>query len=435
MALLSLGSTSCNYPFEVEARVEVVCDDGFDGDGDLLTDCDDPDCADQPACLPPEDDCENGLDDDEDGLTDCDDPDCAQHEVCRPVEQECSNDHDDDDDGLTDCDDPDCNDAEICNTNQPCDEDGICESFENRFWCSDCCPPCELGEGTVYDYIITEVEIPVTAEEAKHIGVDMDGDGQVDNALGNLLSMFPDNSGEGINNDLAFALQQGEFILLGRLYVSSWPNDDAVTVQMFQGSATYDATEDNLTGHGHTYIDPVANRTKYVCGELVDSMLDSCPSEINFPFYLADTTLNLPLHNARMKSSQEVTDATWVEMMLGGGADQQAIDDNLMPMLLIYMNQAVLREPDSTLGNFVTTFVDGACHSELPGCDQVVNGEGDCSPWSGDPQEPPLTLTELRCNSIIQEYLEKDVDSDGDGVNDLISFGVRMEAVKVYIDN
>jgi hypothetical protein len=41
-------------------------------------DCDDNDCAANPACASVAEICNNGLDDDGDGLIDCDDPDCRQ---------------------------------------------------------------------------------------------------------------------------------------------------------------------------------------------------------------------------------------------------------------------------------------------------------------------------------------------------------------------
>ena len=69
---------------------EGICDDVVDNDDDGLTDCDDPDCDDDPACEavdeygapPAEMDCTNEQDDDDDGLIDCDDPDCSDDPAC-----------------------------------------------------------------------------------------------------------------------------------------------------------------------------------------------------------------------------------------------------------------------------------------------------------------------------------------------------------------
>lgn len=98
----SQTTSSTGYGFESD------CDDGIDDDYDGLPDCEDADCAMDPACSKPEI-CQNGADDDMDGYLDCEDPDCP---ACPATETWCGNLVDDDMDGLLDCDDPDC--AEEC---------------------------------------------------------------------------------------------------------------------------------------------------------------------------------------------------------------------------------------------------------------------------------------------------------------------------------
>jgi len=61
---------------------ETNCTDGLDDDRDCDIDCDDSDCADDPACTGLVEICGNGIDDDNDGDTDCDDTDCAGHPSC-----------------------------------------------------------------------------------------------------------------------------------------------------------------------------------------------------------------------------------------------------------------------------------------------------------------------------------------------------------------
>ena len=61
------------------------CDDGIDNDSDGFIDCDDPDCASDPACEADDEICDDGLDNDGDGLIDCDDPDCAFDPECGEI--------------------------------------------------------------------------------------------------------------------------------------------------------------------------------------------------------------------------------------------------------------------------------------------------------------------------------------------------------------
>lgn len=58
-----------------------LCFNATDDDGDELTDCEDPDCAEDSACRTAEV-CDNETDDNGDGLVDCDDPDCAGDLLC-----------------------------------------------------------------------------------------------------------------------------------------------------------------------------------------------------------------------------------------------------------------------------------------------------------------------------------------------------------------
>jgi len=53
------------------------CQDGADNDGDATVDCDDSDCANDPACAVEV--CGDCQDNDADGLVDYEDPDCCQH--------------------------------------------------------------------------------------------------------------------------------------------------------------------------------------------------------------------------------------------------------------------------------------------------------------------------------------------------------------------
>lgn len=115
LSLLCLGLAACDKSTSVGSR-ESICDDGQDNDGDGLIDCDDPDCEDDPACLPDtETICDDGIDNDRDGLTDCDDPDCDGDPACLPeTETICDDGLDNDGDGLTDCADPDCQGNAAC---------------------------------------------------------------------------------------------------------------------------------------------------------------------------------------------------------------------------------------------------------------------------------------------------------------------------------
>ena len=113
--LVELEIVSCNGVildiFDVTITMPDVeqCTNEIDDDGDGLIDCDDPDCANDPACQI--EDCVNGFDDDGDGLIDCDDDDCTNNSAC--LTEDCINGIDDDADGLIDCADDECFDYQM----------------------------------------------------------------------------------------------------------------------------------------------------------------------------------------------------------------------------------------------------------------------------------------------------------------------------------
>jgi len=113
------------------------CTNGVDDDLDGDTDCDDADCVNDPACQVPDEDCGNGVDDDLDGDTDCADSDCADDPACQAAVEDCSNQRDDDGDGKADCGDPDCADdpaclgrTENCSNGRDDDGDGIVDCYD-----------------------------------------------------------------------------------------------------------------------------------------------------------------------------------------------------------------------------------------------------------------------------------------------------------------
>ncbi len=129
-----------------------VCDDGLDNDGDGLTDCVDPACAQAAICQAiAVEVCGDGLDNDGNGLTDCGDAVCAATVACSPpVAENCSDGFDNDGDGHIDCADRACATTSDCLPPpvEICD-DGLDNDANGRIDCedikcagySDCLPP------------------------------------------------------------------------------------------------------------------------------------------------------------------------------------------------------------------------------------------------------------------------------------------------------
>ncbi len=120
---------------------ETSCTDGIDNNGNGLTDCEDPDCFDHPACKTDvREICDNGIDDNGNGLTDCDDPQCFNHVACQTVQEICDNGIDDNGNGYTDCEDAECADHPACRVLGEICDDGIDNTGNGLTDCED--PEC-----------------------------------------------------------------------------------------------------------------------------------------------------------------------------------------------------------------------------------------------------------------------------------------------------
>ena len=165
---------------------DVDAGDDEDDDGDGLTDCDDGECLDDPACVDAIENCTNDVDDDADGLTDCADPGCFGTTSCAAAVEICDDDVDNDGDGRLDClDFDDCLGSAACPIVPTAGggPDDICPTEVTLDACkycftANCCEerkgPCEdLMTATLEDGVRDlgpEAELP-TAYEGRLTGV------------------------------------------------------------------------------------------------------------------------------------------------------------------------------------------------------------------------------------------------------------------------
>lgn len=158
----SADGDGCSAQCTLESA-EQTCDDRLDDDGDGLTDCADPDCAQDPFCLcgngvlEGDEECDDGNNNDGDGCA----ADCTVESIGPEI---CDNSIDDDLDGAIDCLDPDCSNAPACSGQ--CG-DGVVDAGEgcddgnrdNTDGCPDdpaaggTCQPASCGDSHLYDGI------------------------------------------------------------------------------------------------------------------------------------------------------------------------------------------------------------------------------------------------------------------------------------------
>ncbi|MFH2005069.1 MAG: hypothetical protein ABI333_00650 [bacterium] len=338
-----------------------------------------------------------------------------------------------DDDSTNPCNNDGVCDADETTGNCPndcpiCVEDGTCDSAagENGINCPADCGgvTCDLSEsGDDYDFLASQIFLPDDQQTSTEIGMDLDGDGLVDNKLGVVIATLAETSPDyDVNAEIAAAMAAGEILIVLRQRVDQFGDDDAVVLQVLKG-VIHDASP-IFDGNDELELDPSASTNEYLCGSLTGDELRAGPDAIHMPFPLPGMGA-LTFHLQQVQVLGETTETGWTSVLLGGGVPAAEIDTVLYPALLGWMNKIIQEDPNGSLAQGVTDLLDGTCDSSIPGCENTVPGEGECDA-TADP--PVITETEIRCSQIMLQALAPDVDLDNDGTNDAISVGMRIVA-------
>lgn len=320
-----------------------------------------------------------------------------------------------------------------------CNDDGVCETDEgeNSTNClADCegfVDVCELAAMQAgrapHDYIVNDLHVPISSAEAGTIGVDLDGDGTIDNKLGAIVALLISN-GSGDPNPLLNAdIDQGALVIPIRLYVDAWTGDGTTMMLSYEGEPTTTPPAFD----GSDVLDVVAGSPTdmFLCGPYSSGVADVGPGQLLVPLPLLSETVFVPLQEARVIGA--IGQTTWTDVMLGGGVTETDVDQVVLPALLTYYNDVIADDPTGANAVTLMDMFDGNCVDLGGSCTGVVAGAGDCVenlPTDVD----PLTITELRCNALLHSALSPDVDSDGDGEDDLLSVGFRLQAVSATIN-
>jgi hypothetical protein len=320
-----------------------------------------------------------------------------------------------------------------------CNDDGVCDTAEGEdsFSCpTDCvgfvdvCDLAAMQAGRApHDYIVNEIYIPITSLEAGVIGTDLDGDGTIDNKLGSIMALLIANGSGDPNPMLNLDIDQGDLVVPLRLYVDAWTGDATTLLLSYEGEPT--TSPPAFDGSDVVSVAAGSASDMFLCGPYVDGVADVGPGQLLVPMPLLSQTVFVPLRQAQVVGP--VTATTWTNVMLGGGVTEADVDQVVLPGMLAYFNDVIAADPTSTIADTLMNMFDGNCVDLGGDCVGVVAGAGDCAD-NLPTDATPLSITELRCNALLSSALSSDVDSDGDGVDDLLSVGFRIQAVSATIN-
>ena len=416
-------------------ETETDCTDEIDNDGDTLFDCDDDDC--DGIC----EICNDLIDNNDDVLADCNDPWCSDSEYCP---EQCNNTRDDDADGAVDCDDSEC--AEIAR----CAEDTSTAdtySFSDQlsyFW---------------------RIQFPATASQCCF---DFTGDDRNDNALLQLLGAVPDYDGP---TEINAVVNEGQLGLLIEWLDTpiSLAAGSELSFNVFRGVPTVPAPVDStpphdpmdndwLDGNGLFQIardsfDDRGPGIRFRGGVIEDGSSTVLAGPASFrltvPIPPLGTDLDVMVNNTFVEMDLEVVtrdpgpdevktvpDEGGATSIAGGRLGGIILLEDMMTFFNNSAGMCDCSKPSTESFPLIT-------FGETPGlayykadCIWEPLGTNDFG-YSCEPgvDSPFCSTLDTLCSVLPAMALFADVDSNGNGIKDAFSAGLRFDLVRAQLDD
>lgn len=275
-------------------------------------------------------------------------------------------------------------------------------------------------EGAHYQYVVSELRIPINNKDARANGLDLNGDRTVDNQLGMVFGTL-NGVGLGVASTAQEALLRGGLVMLADLQTTGFEDTELTGFVTYLGGdpdpppcvdpMRLETCGQHLRGTGRFSIDP-------------DSASDLASAPITAGVYLARVgtlpieiaidpaaPIRLDLRAARVQLTG-ISDGH-ASGILGGGIIEADIAGVLVPQAAAQMNRIVGAECGQPGGS-------GPC-----GC---IGGERGAvlQTYFDDDDDCAITLDEVGRNSITQTLFSPDIMADGERA---LSFGVGIELV------
>ena len=306
--------------------------------------------------------CDNGVDDNNDGLADCQDPECRKRLIsCQTADQSVSD--------------------------IPSTADG-----------SSSLPDVALQS------ITNAMALPVGSK--KSVGMDLTGDGKVDNRLADLLNALTTlHSGLTLQQDLDEQIKDGTLLLLQELRSGSLKDSTKARFQFFFGKDLDKNPKDNFSGTEWFSINPNFSSTTPLNGKVTGGTLSVGPGEIMVPLALGKVYVVVTLKLARVTA--KVTKKGITQGVVAGAMPIADVKGRLLPGLATEMTRQYADKANlSPNGKKLLEYFD-------------VNKDG------------TISVKELTGNPIIKTVIldQPDVDTDGDNKLDAVSAGIGFTSV------
>ena len=258
-------------------------------------------------------------------------------------------------------------------------------------------PPPEVTTGAYHGYVQRGWVLPHNAAEARQIGLDLDGDLDVDNQAGGLIGALV-NLGLELDTIADDTFASGQVVALHRLRADALTDDPTIEWRTYEGAPP--AAPPRFDG---TDTFTVARETGHLVGTLRGGHADLAWGEttIELPFFPDQSPLRIPLTDARLQLD---LDDGGCSGRLGGVIRGVEVDGMILPNLGSEMIIHIARHPEHELSRIAFEVFD-----------QDHDGR--------------ITVDEFLASNLTRGLFSRDLDTDGDGERDAVSFGVALDCV------
>lgn len=292
--------------------------------------------------------------------------------------------------------------------------------------------------GEHYHYVVNQAFVPTTNTQARDYGLDLNGDGTVDNQLGMVLSTLA-GMGFDIQATIDGAVAEGSIILLVDLQTPDLMNTTNAGIQVYLGDnptpaacgqgEEYDPMTGTGCGHhldgtGMFSIAADSPQNAALGGKIVNGTMTAGSEKSNLSLQIAlggTDAINLNLIGARAKASG-ITDSmigsgTSGGVVFAGAVTKEDIDTQVIPAIQTQLVPTIMEDCPGTDPN------------SNPPCDCMADSTGKTilNLFDTSPKDCTVTVDEIKNNSLIVSLLAPDVTIDGKMA---LSIGIKGTAVK-----
>jgi hypothetical protein len=276
-------------------------------------------------------------------------------------------------------------------------------------------------EGMHYHYVANKVFVPTSTTESRDYGLDLNGDGTIDNQLGATLSALKSQGGFDIQATIDQSVNEGSIILLADFQTKDFMSSSAAGVQVFLGKnpmpAPCNGSADTTCGHhldgtGSFEVDTAGPQNAALAGKIVGGTFTGGPGNLSLQIAIGGTNpIELDLIGARAKGSG-ISETGITSMIFAGAVTKEDIDSKIIPAIVPQLTTTIQRDCTA-----LDTPPDCGCTGTGATIINLFDTTHDCM----------VDVDEVKNNDLVSSLLQPDVTIDGTMA---LSIGIKATAVK-----